>query len=66
MKGQRYILKTKKIEKGDRDMRHLSFMDINWDSIASVPKENLLIICGTILGVAVIVAICVILVHIFG
>ena len=47
-------------------MRHLSFMDINWDSIASVPKENLLIICGTILGVAVIVAICVILVHIFG
>jgi len=38
-------------------MRHLSLMEINWDSIASVPKENLLIICGTILGVVIIAAI---------
>ncbi len=38
-------------------MNCLHLMGINWEGIASVPKETFLIACGTVVVLAVIVAI---------
>lgn len=38
-------------------MNRLQFLDVNWEGIASVPKETLLILCGAVVVLAVIAAI---------
>lgn len=44
-------------------MRHTGVLGINWDSISSVPTEHVWIVCGTIVALAVIAAVCVIVCH---
>lgn len=39
-------------------MNRLDLEDIDWAGIASVPKETLLILCGVVVALAVIAAIC--------